>query len=468
MTALLTALILSAADPCTPVEAAAVADPATAAMYRDVGAAERKEGSTETATVAYRTALALDPTDEVSRRALVDLCSSQGQGTTPFERGIARMQVGDLRSAIGAFEDARAARPDASAALLEGVCWYELGEDRRARELLREAEAAPVHHDTADLYLGLIALREGNPEEATSLLDAAAENRALAPIALDLARLARTSQRLVLSLITESGLDSNAQLAPTQTPIASTYDAMFGITASALYRPVGESGPYLRASGLYRQQVRFGDLDYGGASAAAGWQLGTARRGVLGEYDFDYRVLGGSSFLTAHRLTAAGWLPVGRVTLGASYFARFESYPGALYAPFSGTFQRAEATSAVPLGVRASLSFGYRLLRDGVERTELSWTEHGPAAELRYRLAPRLRVGAAMAISFRGYDALDTTLGVTRSDTYLDATALAEWDVASHWTMRFSIDGRNAFSNASGFAYFRIVPVIGLAYVVGM
>jgi tetratricopeptide (TPR) repeat protein len=469
MIPLLAALLVAAADPCAPVGPAGSGDPASAALYRKVGDAERTAGAAETATVAYRTALGLDPSDVASRRALAELCRAAAKPAGAFQRGLALMDRGDLRGAITAFQEARAVAPDPSAALLEGVCRYENGDDREARTLFLEAEQTPAHRSTAELYLGLLALREGEVGEAARLLDAAGMDPALAPMASAAARRAQLSGKLVLSILTEAGWDSNAQLAPTATPVAASNDTMFGVTVNGLYRPMGENGPYLRASGLYRQQLRFGDLDYGGASAAAGWQLGSAARGVLAEYDYDYRLLGGASFLSAHRLLASGWIPAGRgVTLGATYFARFESYPAALYAPFSGVFQRAEVTASMPLGRTASLLLAYHLGRDAVELSSLSFVEHGPAAELRYSLGPRLRVSAGGALTIRDYDALDSFLGVKRSDSYLDGVALLEWAIAGRWTVRLSLDVRDAISNANGFSYLSVMPVLGLAYLVGM
>jgi tetratricopeptide (TPR) repeat protein len=465
MIAILASMLLATVDPCAPVQPAAVHDPGSAAAYRKVGDAERSAGSPQTAAMAYRSALARDPSDAASRRALRDLCREAGG---PFQRGIAHMEAGDLRGAIAAFREARADGPDPSAALVEGVCHYELGQDGDARAALSEAAAAPAHREAAEFYLGLIALRDGNTGEAARLLDSAAANPGFAPAASDLARLARRSGKLVFSALAESGWDSNAQLAPGGTPLSTSSDGSLGATLTGLYRPQGESGPYLRATGLYRGQARFGDLDFGGVSGAAGWQLGHADRGLLGEYNYDYRLLGGSSFLSAHRLLVGGWLPAGPLTLGASYFARFESYPAALYAPFSGTLQRTEGTVALGVGRRGRLTLGYHFARDGVEQSELSWSEHGPGAELRIGLAPRWRLGISTAVSLRGYDAVDPTLNLKRSDTYLDAVALVEWDVADRFTLRLSLDGRKAFSNATPFDYVRVAPTLGIAYVFGM
>jgi hypothetical protein len=378
------------------------------------------------------------------------------------------MEAGELRGAVAAFREARSTGPDPSASLLEGVCRYELGELQEARALLREAEAEPAHREPAELYLGLIALREGETGEAARLLASAARGPLVAPLARDLQWLTERTGKLVVSLLTESGWDSNAQLAPAQTPLAASSDGVFGIAGMALYRPGGEGGPYLRLDGLYRQQVRFTDLSYGGASASAGWQLGSRRRGLLAEYGYDYRALGGSGFLSAHRLLAGGWLPVRRTILGASYLARFESYPATLYAPFSGTYHRVEATASFDAGARTSVVLAYRAGVDSVRLAELSWKEHGPSAELRYRWSARLRAGVAAAVVFRGYDAVDPVLGLRRADTYLDAGTFLEWDVAPRWTLRASLDARDALSNAAGFAYVRVVPLVGFSYVVGL
>jgi Flp pilus assembly protein TadD len=146
MIPLLVTLIIAAVDPCGPVQPAKVRDPSAAATYRKVGDAERSAGSPETATMAYRAALARDPADAVSRRALQDLCREVGGA---FQRGLTRMEAGDLHGAVAEFRDARSQGPDPSAALVEGVCHYELGENGEARSALREAVTAPTHREAA-------------------------------------------------------------------------------------------------------------------------------------------------------------------------------------------------------------------------------------------------------------------------------------------------------------------------------
>jgi hypothetical protein len=281
-----------------------------------------------------------------------------------------------------------------------------------------------------------------------------------------MARMARREGRLVLTVAADAGWDSNATLAPDGLPLGSDWSGT--LSAGGLYRPMGESGPYLRATGFYHQQLQISSLDMGGVSAAVGWQLGRTGRALLAEYNFDYRTLGGSSFLSAHRLLASGWLTIGDVTLSGSYFARFESYRSSTYAPFDGVLQGAEVRSSIAIGQWTRVGIAYRLSRDGVTLDYLSWFEHGPRADLRVQLALGFRLGIEAALGFRPYSSIDPTFGVARSDTYLDGAALVECDLADHWTLRLGVEARRALSNISDFSYTRIAPMVGLVYVLGL
>ncbi len=468
MTGLLLALALAAGDPCAPVGPAAGApDEAAARAYREVADAERRAGATETAALAYREALARDPGDQASRSALDALCRDRS-GAPSFGRGLHAMEAGDLRAAARSFEEARAAGAGAPATLLEGVCLYELGDDAEARQRLTEAREDPAHRETADLYLGLIALREGDGDAAARALDAAGQDPQLAALAAPLSRLARRTGRLVLAAMAASGWDSNAQLAPSGTPIDTSNDGQLDVAASALYRPLGESGPYISGRGLLHQQFRFGDLDAWGLGGAAGWQLGRGRRALWAEYGYEYRTLGGSPFLSGHGLRAGGWAPAGPFTLSASYFLRFESYRGTLYQPFSGAFQNGEVSASALLSPGARLFLGYRLSRDGVDLPQLSFVEHGPRATLRLEVSPRARLLVDGALSWRLYDAVDPQLGLTRADTYLDGAVGLEWELTAHTFLRASVEARQAWSNAAAFTYFRLAPTLGLGWVAGL
>jgi hypothetical protein len=463
-------LMLGAADPCAPVEALAKADPEAAAAYRQVGAAERARDARDTAVVAYRSAAERDPADAASRRALTELCSPGGtdRGEDGFQQGLRLMDAGDLRGAIAAFREARTLGPNPSAALLEAVCHYQLHEDREAEPLLREAETAPVHREAARFYRGLVAMRSGDAREASALLETAAGNPAFGPLASDLARMTRRDGRLVFSFLAESGWDSNVALLPNGSP-QSASDGGATLSGMGLFRPMGDRGLYLRAVGQYHWQAQLGSYDFGDVSGAVGWHLAGAGRGLLAEYGYDYQALGGSGFLSAHRLLASGWFSPGALkalTLSATYFARFESY-FSVWSPFSGTVHRVEGRAAVGLGA-ARLGLAYRVTRDVTDRSDLAWLEHGPRADLRVALTGRARLGLDGGLSFRAYDSPAAGALASRSDTYLDAAALFEYDLGNRWTVRASLEARDALSSDPTFAYARFVPTLGLAYVLGL
>jgi tetratricopeptide (TPR) repeat protein len=460
--AILAALSLGAADPCAPIEHAATPDPQSAAAYRAVAQAEAASGSQDTAILAYRRAAALDPDDRASRAALGRYCRA-GPRKDPARDGMAKMDSGDLRGAIADFRSARAEGDDSSLALLEGICHYQLGEDRDAEAALRVAERAPGEADLARLYLGLLALREGSATRAASLFDAASGSAAIGSAAHELARLARSEGRWALTIEAASGYDSNVNLAPPTAPPSREGDGQYALAATGLLRPWGSAGPYLRGQGFLNQQLRLGAFDASGGDAAAGWQLGEGRWSGVAEYDYAYRTFGGAPFLSAHRLLASAWTALGDLTLGATWFVRFEDYADG-YSPFSGTLQAGELRTSFGVGARARLALAYGVARDATRDPILSYLEHGPRAELRVVAARRVRVGAELAGTLRRYGAFDPTLGVRRSDAYLDAGALAEWDPSLRWTVRVALHGRLALSNVPGFDYSKLVPTLGLAY----
>jgi tetratricopeptide (TPR) repeat protein len=461
--ALVTALALASIDPCAPVEPAPAADPSAASAYRTVAEAEEAAGSPDTAILAYRTAAALDPDDDASRAALARTCSARSR-SDPFQEGLAKMDAGDLRGAIADFRAARGRVDEAPAALLEGICHYELGEDREAEPPLRVAERSAEDADLARFYLGLLAFREGSASQAAALFDAASSSAAIAPVASDLARLARSEGRWALTLSAASGWDSNVNLAPPGAPPAREADGLYALGATGILRPLGSDGPYLRAQALLNQQFRLGTFDVAGGDLAGGWQLRRDRWSGIAEYDFAYRTFGGSPFLSSHRLLASAWTVVGGdVTLGASYLARFESYADG-FSPFSGTVQAGEVRTSFGVGARARLALAYGLARDAARLAILSYVEHGPRAELRIATVRGLRLGVDLAATFRDYDVFDPTLGARRSDTVLDAGALAEWDLSPGWTAHLALHGRRALSDVAGFEYAKLVPTVGLAY----
>lgn len=480
MIAALLSIAVGAADACAAVEPASAPDPAAAARYRQVGDAERAAGSRDTAVIAYRTAAALDPGDTASHDALRALCAGAATQEDAFREGLRRMQSGDLRGAIAALEPLER-EGDPSAALLGGVCRFELGEFIEADRLLREAESAPEHRHVAAFYRGLIALRRGDGPQAATLFDAASVNPALSFLAADLARVAHRNGKLVLSFLAQSGLDSNVPLAPSG-PSSSTGggmmgggsgammngDGLYGLAATALYRPTGVSGPYLRGGGFLQRNFRLDSYDTDGVEAAGGMQIDRGGRGLAAEYAYQYRGFGGAPYLSANRLLGSGWITRLGLTWGLTYFAQLEDYRSSSFSAFSGVMHRADVRSTRALGGRGWLTISYRVARDVAKVNITRFTEHGPQVDLRVLLSPRVRVGVGASLGFRGYDAFDATLGARRRDTYVDGAAFGEYDLRPNWTARLSLQGRRATSNVAAFEYDKVVPMLGLVYVIGM
>lgn len=478
MTALFLALALAAAqggegDPCAPVAPAAAPDPESAAAYRAVAEGELARGDRAAAAVAYRAAAALEAGDAGARAALASLCAA-GPLRDPFADGVALLDAGDPRGALRALRASHAGRPAPPAtALLEAICHYDLGEDAAAEPLLRVAETSPVHRGTARLYLGLLRLRAGDASGAAALLDAAGEGAALGGLARDLARAARRDGKLVLSLLAESGWDSNVTLAPRGGVPGPEADGAFGITGALVWRPLGRSGPYVRGIAGVTEQLSLAAYDFVALDAAAGWQHATRSLTLAAEYDLASRTLGGASYLTAHRLLGSAVLTRGGVALGATYAARLEDYAG-LYADYSGVTHRAELRLSVPLGRAARLALAYGGARDLADAADLSFLEHGPRAELLVALGARARLGLEGGATLREYDAADGTLapadpgfGLVRDDTHLDAAVFGELDLGAHLTARATLQARRVRSTRDDLEYEKLVPFVGLLWVAG-
>jgi tetratricopeptide (TPR) repeat protein len=463
----------AAADPCGPVEPAPSPDPAIAAVYRAVGDAEREAGSTQTAAAAYRNALSHDPGDALARAGFLAVCARGSEQA--FRDGLRLMQAGDRRGAIAAFERARGGPDASSAALLEGICLYEVGDDDAAAPLLHAAEAEGMHRESARFFLGLVALRAGRSGDAQDLLARSAADPSLAPFARVLVRSARRSGRLVLSFVTESGWDSNVDLTPdTSGPTARTGDAVGALTGVAELRPLGESGPFLRGIANWHEQATYNALDMRSLGGAAGWQGGQGGDFWLAEYGYDWRELARAPYMSAHRLFGTARLQLGHTaSAGVSWLTRFETFEPAEDAGYSGRRHAAAADILWIPWARTAVSAGWQGGRDVARDRWLSWWEQGPHLLFRFQAAPAVRVGVDSTLAWRRYDEVDPALiprgeAILRSDAILDVTALVEVDLADRWTLRMSMFVRRETSTIPDFTFTKVVPMLGLAYTVGL
>ena len=157
-----------------------------------------------------------------------------------------------------------------------------------------------------------------------------------------------------------------------------------------------------------------------------------------------------------------------RVSLAGSYAARFESFLTSVAAPYSGTRHVAELSGEWRFGGGSAIGLAYGAVRDLTDDATLTYLEHGPRAYARFSTSQTLRLAFDAGVSRRKYDEFDPALGARRADTYLDGAAAAELDFADHWTGRFWMAGRKAFSNVSDFAYTQLSGGVTLTFVAGL
>ena len=432
---------------CAAPQPASAPDPATARIYADVGESERSAGATDSALAAFQEALRLDPSNEIARRGLDVLC---------FEEGRRLLDAGDARGAAEKLQGGQG-RP---AKLLEGIARYEIGDDDTARPLLEDAANEAKLASAARLYLGLIALRTDEPRLADAQLSQVPADAPFAETAAELLRTARRSGKLVLSALAESGYDSNVTLLPSGAPGGK--DGMASLAFAAVGRPRGESGPWLRASGLYRPQFTLHDYDLAAIGGAAGWQLGRVANHVGVEYDYDYRTLGAAPYLSAHKLGADAAKTIGQMLWTANYSIRFESYKTDVTSNFSGTLHSAELLAGT-----AAIRGGWHVGRDFAQYADTSYFEHGPHIVADLPIGSRWQVSADLSAVWRKYQGADQALSLLRSDVLLDASVAGELDLTDQLALRLATSGRHAVSNAPDLSYDRLTLTLGLVAAAG-
>jgi tetratricopeptide (TPR) repeat protein len=459
-------------------------EPGASGVYRLVGDDERRAGNVAAARIAYRQALRRDPSSTLARAALDELCSSTEpvdatapplaapEAATAFDQAVGLMKRGQRREAERAFEAMRGAGADPPAALLEGICAYELGDYRQARALLEEARNDPRISGASLFFLGLVALHDGESELASALLTSATvSDPSVAGAAAGLIRLAHREGRLVASALAETGYDSNVELTPDGSLIGGNAGDGYGATVVGLFaRPLGVVGPYLRASGQYRQQLRLASHDLGDLGGAIGLHTEYRTHTLAAEYGYDGLTLGGERYLSAHRLLGTARLAGGDATLSltATYGARFESFLTAATRDYSGLHHHVEGIVDWQPGRGTVLGLGYHGELESADAPSFSFREHGPAAILRIGLGGAARLFVEGRFTLRHYDVVDPVWRVERSDRYLDGALTGELDVSDHWTVRLATTDRRAMSTISELRYVKLTVALGIVYTAGV
>jgi tetratricopeptide (TPR) repeat protein len=469
--ALLASASVAPGPDCAAVEPAPTADRATAREYLEVGDSEWSQGRAETAKIAYRHALALDPSNVAARTKLLELCRAPGEaGDGALE--LAARAVGEGRSAeaVALLEPRYKLRPDPFTALLYGIALYERGEDDAAVAALEHAREDARTRDSALVFLGLLALRDGDSGRAAALFDRANQESQgeLARTARDLSILARRDGRLMLSAEAEGGYDSNVDQAPDHTPVAGlSGDLLYGGVASAVLQPLGERGPYAVAGARLRNLLEIGEYDLGWAGGAAGYRFGRGRDELRVEYAYDAIWLGFQPFSTAHQVQVDGALELPFARLGALASARAESYLMPETEKYSGPTFDGAVSAGWALGP-VDLRVQYRGQLHRSQDETVGWLDHGPGVRTLV-VFPSGRVVVDAEVTVRTYGAPDPGFGnVVRQDAYLDGVISVEEDVGRQLAVYLSAGGRKAFSNVETLEYTRLFGSAGVIFTAGL
>ena len=430
-------LLLAASDPCTAPPPPVGGSANEAAIYLQVGDAERARGNLGAAREAYRAALARSP-DSVDARRRADLLEAAGNDS--FQAGVDALDAGHPAEALKAFAGARGRGNDHAIDLLEGIARYQLGQDGEAIPRLESARSDPALAESASFFLGLIALRRGDGDRASRLFDQAGRAMGLEDSARQLARVAQQEGHLVFSALAELVYDTNVALRPDGAPTTLPGpDGSVGLTLVALARPWGTPGPYARVEGQFSKQFTLSALDLIGGAAALGYRLLGPTGSLTGEYAYTLQALDGRGYLADHRVFVGGSLLTGMFLWGFAYAAHFETYRWEVFSDQSGVRQVLELDAGLLPGAGIRITAGYAGTWDAARVDPLSYLEHGPILDTAWARGP-LSVGVRGAIAWRNYRAPDPNYGgVTREDTRYSASTWVDLGIGARWSVRGTV-----------------------------
>lgn len=389
-------------------------------------------------------------------------CAEQVDAAALIRSASARMDADDWRGALTLLRTPAVQELGSATRLLEGICLYELGDDEEAERKLESARADAEMAPSAELFLGLLAQRRGNAEEAAEAFArvASRDGSELGMAAEALLKRSKREGRLSWGLSLGAGYDANPQLTSPGEPrpdIAS--DAAAQASAHLSVSPWGESGPYAQARLQGRRQARLRGYDLLGAQAGAGWQLTRGSLRLDTAYGWEGLQLGGAPFLMSHQLGATlGWHP-GATGLDANYSVRRDTFYPELSAGYSGTRQAAGLMFSHALGSWLVARAGYGAGLTRTSASELAYVEHGP------RLGVFMPVTAAVRLSLEGrWNWREYGVAAGREDTQLDGVGVLEVDVATRWMMRAEFSAIQVHSNVATQAYSTAVGTLSLQY----
>lgn len=468
MSALLVLGLIAATDACTRVEPAPRPDPTTASAYLAVAREELSRGEERSAAAAFREALRFGPSSREAREGLERSCRHLEalDEEAAFERAVALMEGGDRSGAVEGFEALRRGRVNRGAALLEGICLYELGDDTRAQTVLLEAKEDPELAATAELFLGLLALRRGEGRNAEEHFGRASRGEpSLSATAARLRALSVREGKLVGVARASGGYDSNVELVPvTGAAPSGSGDVSLLAELLLLARPWGQSGPYAVVSGSYRKQLVLGAYDTGLAAGTAGWQLAKGQARASLDYTLEYLAFGGAPSILAHVLGLRGELPVGPLGLEAAYSVRFQDFLAAENAGYSGTLHAGRLSLAVRPSERWGLEVGVVVTRDAARLAELASFAYGPVLVGWVDARDDVRLLASAAYRRRRHDAFDLDFELVRADQAVELSTHLEVDLGRVVTLFTVLEARFVASNVEDLTSWRVAAWLGAAF----
>lgn len=379
--------------------------------YLEVGLAEMRAGSWDTAAIALERATRLLPKSAPAAAAL----------------GTAYARLDRLNEAERELRRARALGDDSAPTLLElGVLLVRRG---RSDEALEPLEAARRRAPNADLaqaasfFRALAYLRLGDRDAAHSGF--AAIERSGGRFADDASRmteLSRPLSRLTLSLTVRGEYDSNALLlpsTPSTVPLPSPErDAALFVAAGVRGRPLPGVDLVLRDDVVYRKLVHVDELDLFGNVAGLDWRHAAGRHTFIGSYQLDYHRLAQQPYLLANRVSGGYEVRLGEgVRLAASLALQVRRFRQAAFEPFSGEGYHARV-SAILWGAPSQLTLevGYGALLEVTEELDLGFHGHAPFATFFWQPRRWLTLSVGVEIGLRFFLAVDDAFGETRRE----------------------------------------------------
>ena len=466
----LVAFILVGAElaPCDPLEVPALPKPAEAGVYARVAEAELNAGREDTAVLAFRRAVELDPNHAVAKESWQRLCEKRAEGNE-YDAALAMVNRRECTAALPRLSAIRSDTWRRPAALLAGICQYELNDDDAAERNLKLAAEDPALSRSARLFMVTLLRRKGDAAAAKRWLLLAQQDRSpSSPDALArLSRLLAGEGRLILDGSVGLTYDSNVNQTPIGSSAGAGQDGSAQGRASITARPLGTSGPFAFVSGDLTQQLTIQDLSLYGAQGGAGWLWWRGLQQVGLQYSYDYSWLGGPGYLSDHRLSAWAMWPVASFVLSAGYDVRFERYLPTVFTPYSGNRHTLSLGAAWTSG-SWWVGLGYRGVVDVTADPTLSYSEHGPTVDLVVQPTLAWRVFFSGSVGFRPYFEFDESLGLQRSDFVWNVRGGGIYALTDTLSLVASVTARGDRSNVASLSYVEIITTASLVFHMGL